>query len=50
MIYAVDVNFSGFRGCSMTYEVEADNEEEARNIALDMAVDDLEVDDVWVDD
>ena len=47
MIYKVRVNFCGFVGCDEVYEVEADSEDEAIELARQNAEDDLsyEIDD-----
>ena len=39
--YTVTVNFAGFIGCDETYEVYADDEEDAKNQALELAQADL---------
>lgn len=46
MMYDVEINFSGFRGCTEVYTVEADTEDEAEEEALRMAAYDLEVDNI----
>lgn len=46
MMYEVEINFNGFRGCSEVYTVDADSEEDAQEVALEEAAYDLEVDDV----
>lgn len=43
MLYNVEINFCGFIGCSETYEVEAETEEEAEELALEEAQGDLHV-------
>lgn len=44
--YEVTINFGGFVGCEKTYSVMADSQEEAEELALQEAMDDLEVTDV----
>lgn len=46
MMYDVEINFSGFRGCTEVYTVEADTEDETEEEALKMAAYDLEVDNI----
>ena len=41
--YRVTVNFNGYIGSDETYVVDAENEEEAREAALEMAAKDLDV-------
>lgn len=48
--YRIEIGFCGFIGCSEVYEVEADTEEEARKEALQMAMDDLSIESVDIDD
>lgn len=42
-MYSIDVSFGGFIGATLTYEVEAESYEQAKEIALEMACDDLYV-------
>ena len=44
--YEVEIGFCGFIGCTNTYTVDADNEEEARELAIEMAVEDLTLEEV----
>lgn len=44
--YEVTVNFNGFIGCDETYTVYADSEDEAEELGIDAAIEDLEVIDV----
>lgn len=50
--YTVRVNFAGYFGCDETYNVYADNAEDAINEAREMAMDDLscEIEDVEDDE
>ena len=41
--YEVTINFGGYIGCENTYTVFADSREEAEALALQEAMDDLEV-------
>jgi len=43
MIYRVEIGFGGYLGVSEEYEVDADSREEAEELALQMAMDDLTV-------
>ena len=45
-VYSVAVNFAGFRGADETYEVDANDEDDATDIALEEAYDDLTVEDI----
>ena len=49
MIYVVEVNFDGMIGYTKTYRVEADSESEAREIALQEAAEDLDIESVEVE-
>ena len=44
--YEVTLGFCGYIGVSETYTVYADNEEQAREYALEMAMEDLSVDEI----
>lgn len=44
--YEVTVNFNGFIGCDETYTVYADSEDEAEELGIDAAIEDLEVIDI----
>ena len=44
--YEVEISFCGFIGCTNLYEVEAENEDDAQVLALEMAMDDLVVENV----
>jgi len=46
MDYVVTVNFGGFIGADVEYEVSADSEEEAEEASLEAAAEDLTVDDI----
>ena len=48
--YKVEIGFCGFIGASQIYEIDADSEEEARELALQEAIDDLSVDAVEEDE
>ena len=48
--YTVSVNFAGYMGCDEEYEVDASSEEEAMELAMNLAVDDLSVEVVGVED
>lgn len=50
MTYKVEIGFAGFIGVSNEYEVDADSESEARELAMEMAIDDLTVEDVREED
>lgn len=50
MMYRITLNFAGYFGCEQTYEVDADNRDEAEERAKQEALWDLEVTDVEVDD
>ena len=50
MTYFVEIGFAGFIGCSETYEVVADSLEEAKELALEMAMEDLTVESVNEDE
>lgn len=39
--YTVSVNFGGYIGCDKEYTVDADSEEEAMDLAMNEAMDDL---------
>ena len=47
--YTVTIGFAGFIGVENQYEVDAENEEAAKEEALQMAMDDLDVLDVSTD-
>jgi len=44
--WTVTIRFGGFIGCSNEYTVYAETEEEAREETLQMAYDDIEVEDI----
>ena len=46
MVYRVTVNFAGFVECNETYTVDADSREEAEELAREMALDDISIDDI----
>jgi hypothetical protein len=46
MVYRVTVNFAGFVECDKTYTVDADSREEAEELAREMALDDISIDDI----
>ena len=48
--YTVSVNFAGYMGCDEEYKVDASSEEEAMELAMNSAVDDLSVVVVCVED
>ena len=48
--YTVSVNFGGYIGCDEEYKVDASSEEEAMELAMNLAVDDLSVEVVGVED
>ena len=48
--YTVSVNFAGYMGCDEEYKVDASSEEEAMELAMNLAVDDLSVEVVGVED
>lgn len=48
--YTVTFNFAGYIGCEQSYEVYADSLEEAKEIALQDAICDLEVISAWADE
>lgn len=48
--YRVSVNFAGYYGCNEVYTVDADSEEEAMKLAMNLAVDDLSVESVDIED
>ena len=50
MTYRVEIGFGGYIGVSNVYEVEADSREEAEELALQDAMDDLEIMAVEEDD
>lgn len=39
--YTIEVNYNGFIGCTNTYTIEADSEDEAIELAREEAIDDL---------
>ena len=43
MLYRVEIGFGGYIGCSNVYEVFADSVEEAKELALEEASDDLKI-------
>ena len=50
MTYKITLNFAGYCGCEQTYEVDANNREEAEEMAKQEALWDLDVIGVEVDD
>ena len=48
--YTVSVNFAGYIGCDEEYKVDASSEEEAMDLAMDKAMDDLSFEVVGVED
>lgn len=44
MLYRVEISFCGYIGATREYEVEADSLDEAKEMAMEAAIDDLEVD------
>lgn len=48
--YTVTVNFAGFLGCEVEYDVWVENEEDAKVEAIKLALEDLEVMNVFCDD
>lgn len=50
MIYKVTIGFAGLYGCEEEYKVDADTREEAEELALEMARDDLGVTSVESED
>ena len=48
--YKVEINFGGYIGCSNIYEVDADSQDEAEDMAKELAVDDLSVEHVIMEE
>lgn len=48
--YTVEVNFGGYIGADETYEITASDEDEAIQMALEEAKDDLSIEDINQDD
>lgn len=47
--YHVTINFAGYIGCDKVYTVFADSEYEAKDLAIQVASDDISVEDVDVE-